>query len=111
MEHAYKITLPNAQAVVYAKSRGEAITKYIEQSGISGEFFRQHGTCKICTYSSVDYISPSDFEYWMRVIAERRKGDPEALHCEADELMEKVLRQLGYGKGLDIFNEQEVWYA
>ena len=49
-EHAYKISLPNTQVVVYAKSRGEAIEKYIEQSGISREFISKHGTCKICTY-------------------------------------------------------------
>jgi hypothetical protein len=51
MEHAYKITLPNMICVVYADSRGDAIKKYIEQTGISGEFFEKHGTCKICTYS------------------------------------------------------------
>lgn len=50
MENAYKITLPNTQAIVYAPCRGDAIRKFVEQSGVPIEFFKRHGTCKICTY-------------------------------------------------------------
>jgi len=59
MEHAYKITLPNTQVVVYAESRGEAIQKYLKQTGMPEEFFKKHGVCKICTYSEAINTVPN----------------------------------------------------
>ena len=37
--------------------------------------------------------------------------DSEIAHSEMDELMVDLLRMLGYGKAMDIFQEQHKWYA
>ena len=54
-------------------------------------------------------IIPSKFARRMAIIA--RNGDPEIRHSEADALMKKVLRQLGYEAGVIIFEEMDKWYA
>ena len=56
-------------------------------------------------------ISPNGFAEIMRSEFERTHGEPEAFHDAADKLMMKILRQFGYGQGVDFFNDQEVWYA
>jgi hypothetical protein len=38
-------------------------------------------------------------------------GDTETTHYEADELMCKVLTELGYGAGVEKFREIYKWYA
>ena len=35
----------------------------------------------------------------------------ERAHVRADELMCEILKQLGYGEGVDIFNNMPKWYA
>ena len=35
----------------------------------------------------------------------------EAAHCKADQLLCEVLRSLGYGAGIDIFDNATQWYA
>ena len=40
-----------------------------------------------------------------------RMYDEENQHRDADHLMCKVLRSLGYGDGVDIFNEMNKWYS
>ena len=42
---------------------------------------------------------------------ELRTGDEEGDHGAMDDLMGKQLRELGYGKGVDIFNDTDKWYA
>lgn len=37
--------------------------------------------------------------------------DEENQHIDADELMCDVLRSLGYGDGIDIFDSMHKWYA
>ena len=37
--------------------------------------------------------------------------DPEGRHDEMDKLMCKLLRELGYGDGVDVFERQEKWYS
>ena len=40
------------------------------------------------------------------------KGDdPEQFHIEADEIIGKFLRSLGYGKLVDAWDEPEKWYS
>ncbi|MEE9366059.1 MAG: hypothetical protein V3W44_05160 [Dehalococcoidales bacterium] len=39
-----------------------------------------------------------------------REGDNPESHIAADELMCKVLEDLGYGKGVEIFKETIRWY-
>lgn len=37
--------------------------------------------------------------------------DPENNHIHADALMCKLLKDLGYGNGIDIFRSMNKWYA
>ena len=39
------------------------------------------------------------------------KDDEERCHAAMDELMCDVLRQLGFGEGVDIFENTPKWYA
>lgn len=54
-------------------------------------------------------MTPAEFADKMREIS--RAGDTEMDHCEADDLMCALLRSLGYGEGVDIFEEMPKWYA
>lgn len=56
-------------------------------------------------------MTPEDFANRMRLIEIREADDPEAAHSDADDLMAQVLRQLGYGVGIDIFHALKKWYA
>lgn len=38
-------------------------------------------------------------------------GDIEYSHGAADDLMEQVLTELGYGEGVQIFEQMGKWYA
>lgn len=38
-------------------------------------------------------------------------GDTEGAHCDADDLLCAVLRDLGYGEAVGIFENMEKWYA
>lgn len=40
-----------------------------------------------------------------------RDNDTEMRHILADELMCKLLRELGYGEGVDIFEKMSLWYS
>jgi len=53
-------------------------------------------------------MTPEQFEIEMKKLD---TGDTEADHGDADFLLCKVLRQLGYGKGVDIFHAMDKWYA
>lgn len=55
-------------------------------------------------------MSPKDFEEKMQELADR-EFDEETRHVAMDELMCKVLIQLGYDKGVDIFDHTEKWYS
>lgn len=55
--------------------------------------------------------TPEDFAAQMRKIRDEQGGDLEISHSEMDDLMARVLVELGYGEGVDIFNGQDKWYA
>ena len=40
-----------------------------------------------------------------------RDDNTERAHNHADELMCKLLRELGYGEGVDIFEKMDKWYS
>jgi len=65
--------------------------------------------------SGIVFISPAEFERRMREISEfhhpGRSCDPEWQHGMADDLMCAVLRELGYGAGVEIFVKMEKWYS
>lgn len=50
-----------------------------------------------------------EFAQKMREIS--KYGDIEESHGKADDLMCRLLRELGYGDGIDIFEAMDKWYA
>lgn len=59
-------------------------------------------------------ITPEDFKERMDgIVAEYYaiKDDEELCHIKMDDLMCDVLRELGYGEGIDVFDSVKKWYA
>lgn len=56
-----------------------------------------------------DVISPKEFAEQMREIAKER--DTAYCHVWMDELMVKVLNQLGYEEGTKVFDSTMKWYS
>lgn len=55
-------------------------------------------------------MNPHDFKEAMSKLNEC-DGDPESNHVDADDLMCRVLDELGYGEGIKIFKAMRKWYA
>ena len=53
--------------------------------------------------------TPQEFAQAMAELAENR--DKEERHEAMDDLMCEVLREAGYGEGIDIFEDTAKWYA
>ena len=53
----------------------------------------------------------NQFRNEMRRIFEQEGCDYEIAHAKMDNLMAKVLVELGYGEGIAVFDKQEKWYA
>ena len=47
----------------------------------------------------------------MEVARDKYEDDPEALHIEMDTIMCSFLRDLGFAKGVDIFQNVDKWYG
>lgn len=56
-------------------------------------------------------MTPKEFAEAMQEIILTSEDDIESTHARADELLCVVLRQLGYGKGIDAFQKMTKWYA
>jgi len=56
-------------------------------------------------------MTPRDFAEAMLAIVREHSGDSEAQHGWADELMETLLRSLGYEEEITIFEGMRKWYA
>lgn len=56
-------------------------------------------------------MTPEEFAAEMREACEHYKDDRECRHVAMDRIMTNLLRQLGYGKGIDIFANTRKWYA
>jgi hypothetical protein len=54
-------------------------------------------------------MTPQEFANKMREFAS--DADIESGHEYADALMCSILRQLGYGDGVDVFVNMDKWYA
>lgn len=52
-----------------------------------------------------------EFENDIREAATVYKGDEEGVHIAMDEIMCKLLRNLGFGAGVDIFESTDKWYS
>lgn len=56
-----------------------------------------------------EVMTPEEFE--QRMIEISMMDDTQDRHEYGDSLMQKVLTQLGYGSGADVFEEFDKWYA
>lgn len=56
-------------------------------------------------------FSAKGFANEMRRIKRQCKDYPETTHVMMDECMCRLLRELGYGEGVDIFEDTGKWYA
>ena len=56
-------------------------------------------------------MTPEEFENEMAKLRFVKDDDLEGRHVAMDELMYNVLISLGYGDGVDIFNNTYKWYA
>ena len=54
-------------------------------------------------------MSREDFAKKMQELSDM--NDTEGAHCEMDDLLCDMLRELGYGEGVDIFEARDKWYA
>lgn len=58
-------------------------------------------------------MTPKEFENGM-LFLEQEYGngkDEEEFHREGDDLMKKILIQLGYESGIEIFDRNPKWYS
>ena len=62
-------------------------------------------------------MTPEEFAKKMKKISDNLKyqndayHDEEVAHMQMDDLMSDLLRQLGYGEGIDIFENTNKWYS
>lgn len=56
-------------------------------------------------------MNTKEFYEKMLAIKEKYKDDPEVLHGEMDNLMCTLLKDLGYGDGVEVFNSSEIFYC
>jgi len=54
-------------------------------------------------------ITPEEAAQRMREI--NKNGDTEGAHCEADDLLCEILKELGFGEAVEIFENMDKWYA
>jgi len=56
-------------------------------------------------------MTPGEFEAEMIAIRENNLGYTEIIHILQDQLMVKVLKELGYGGGAYVFEDSPGWYS
>ena len=56
-------------------------------------------------------LTPEEFAAQMQKIRDTVGGDEEIAHARMDYLMARVLVELGYRDGVEIFNRQDKWYS
>lgn len=56
-------------------------------------------------------MTPEEFWLKMCTIITTNNNYPETTHVEMDELMCKLLCELGYKKGVEVFEKTEKWYS
>ena len=58
-------------------------------------------------------ITPSEFKDKMLKLEEEFGSgkDEEEFHIEADKLICQIMREFGYGEGINIFERNPIWYC
>lgn len=62
-------------------------------------------------FVQVSFDESMHFAERMREIASQYAKDIEVCHAEMDKLMCETLRNVGYGEGVDIFENTDKWWA
>lgn len=57
----------------------------------------------------MDNITPEEF--YQRMVELSKNGDTECSHEQMDDLLCEVLKQLGYSKGVEVFDCADKWYS
>ena len=63
------------------------------------------------TVSETTALRADKFAEEIKEAAERYANDVDIAHSIADGIMCDLLRELGYGKGVDIFEDMPKWYS
>ncbi len=64
--------------------------------------------------AAITPMTPEEFAVQMREAYEHHyveNDDEEYVHIVMDDIICNLLRQLGYGEGIDIFNNTPKWYS
>lgn len=56
-------------------------------------------------------LTPKQFKEEMERLEREYSDDPECRHGAGDDLMCNLLRSLGYGEGIEIYDNWTKWYA
>lgn len=56
-------------------------------------------------------MNRKEFAREMKELEAKYGGDKEVLHGAGDDLMCEMLKALGYGEGVEIFEKWDKWYA
>ena len=56
-------------------------------------------------------MTPEELAKKMQKIIDTIIDDEELAHIEADDILCEVLRGLGYGEGVDVYERVAKWYA
>lgn len=59
----------------------------------------------------MDNITPEEFYQKMIEIRKTKGFDEEDIHRDMDDLLCETLKQLGYSKGVEVFEDTHKWYA
>lgn len=55
--------------------------------------------------------TPREFRREMEVIKATHEDDEELMHIKMDDVMCRVLYELGYGEGVNVFEQTKKYYA
>ena len=67
--------------------------------------------CKYFRLTGSHITTPEEFKSEIEEIIKTECRDEETSHVRMDELMCRVLTELGYGEGIILFENQPTWYA
>lgn len=85
------------------------ITDSIGEPAVYGELAHEHNRNEGTLYGRTD--EAYYFAERMRAIRLEYEDDEEVCHEKMDDLMCSTLRNLGYGEGVDIFENTPKWHA
>ena len=72
---------------------------------------REGDLCPYFRLTGSHITTPEEFKSEIEEIIKTECRDEETSHVRMDELMCRVLTELGYGEGIILFENQPTWYA